>query len=666
MNAPDGSIARGAEWAAANQRWLARRFAVLRARIDSRAAPDGATAGGAGIDDGIDTVDDRAPHAGFVPSAERIGALFGLSPFERDLLLLAAGVELDDALRRSVAQAQGLAPEQPLGIDYALALEVLPGAHWDAISPLAPLRHWQLVLADTAGGLAHASLRIDERVLHHVAGVAATDPRLDGLVQMASGFDAAAAVSAHAAATLAPAVDDSAAERAAQALRRHAAPIVAVHGSDAACRDLALRALQLAGLAALWTDPAHWPLDARDVADAARRLDREAALLGAGIVMPVDAQDGADAAAHAALHAGSAPATAQARRLVELLRSPLVLLSGTALPPSWPGRRTTRLAALPPAPDLPPAAALAAAQFRVDARTLADTHAALADADDPRAWWSALREAARGGLDALALRIDSRASFDDLVLPPATLATLREIAAQLEHRRRVFDEWGFGARESRGLGLCALFTGESGTGKTLAAEAIAAELALDLYRIDLAQVVSKYIGETEKNLRRVFDAAESSGAVLLFDEADALFGKRSDVKDSHDRYANIEVAYLLQRVESYRGLAILTTNLRNALDRAFLRRLRFVVSFPFPDETARRAIWRRQFPSQAPLGDVDFDALARIHLPGGHIRAIAVNAAFAAARRGTRIDHALLVDAARAEFAKLERSFAELGPGGAA
>lgn len=661
MNAPDASFTRSAEWAAANQRWLAGRFAALRARIDARAALEDATSGdhtlGAVAGDALDG---HAPPAGtpagFVPAADRIATLFGLSPFEHDLLLLAAGVELDDALRRRVAQAQGVVPEQPLGVDYALALEVLPGAHWDAISPLAPLRHWQLLLADTAGGLAHASLRIDERVLHHVAGVAASDPRLDGLVQVELASPAGAAV--------APAVDEAAAAHAAHALRRHAAPVVVIRGTEAASRDLALRALQIAGLAALWTDPAHWPLEARDVADAARRLDREAALLGAAVVMPADAGDGLDAASHAG--AAPVPALAQARRLVDLLRSPVVLLSGSTLPALWPGRRVTRLDATPPAPDLPPAAARAAAQFRVEARTLADAHAALADADDPRAWWTALREAARGGLDALALRIDSRAGFDDLVLPPATLATLREIAAQLEHRRRVFDEWGFGARESRGLGLCALFTGESGTGKTLAAEAIANELALDLYRIDLAQVVSKYIGETEKNLRRVFDAAESSGAVLLFDEADALFGKRSDVKDSHDRYANIEVAYLLQRVESYRGLAILTTNLRNALDRAFLRRLRFVVPFPFPDEAARRAIWRRQFPPRAPLGDVDFDALARIHLPGGHIRAIAVNAAFAAARRGTRIDHALLVDAARAEFAKLERSFTELGPGGLA
>jgi SpoVK/Ycf46/Vps4 family AAA+-type ATPase len=284
--------------------------------------------------------------------------------------------------------------------------------------------------------------------------------------------------------------------------------------------------------------------------------------------------------------------------------------------------------------------------------------------DRAAAVWPATREAARGGLDALAQRIVTQAAFDDLVLPKAQLGALADIARQLRHRERVYREWGFGEKHPRGQGLTALFCGESGTGKTLAAEAIANEAELDLYRVDLATLVSKYIGETEKNLKRLFDAAETSGAVLLFDEADALFGKRSEVKDSHDRYANIEVAYLLQRVEAYRGLAILTTNMKSALDRAFLRRIRFVVSFPFPDAAAREQIWRRQFPSRAPLADdVDFTALARLHLAGGHIRSIALNAAFKAADLSGRIEHAMLTGAAREEFAKLERSFND--PGGA-
>jgi SpoVK/Ycf46/Vps4 family AAA+-type ATPase len=200
-----------------------------------------------------------------------------------------------------------------------------------------------------------------------------------------------------------------------------------------------------------------------------------------------------------------------------------------------------------------------------------------------------------------------------------------------------------------------LFAGASGTGKTMAAEVLANDLRLDLFRIDLSQVVSKYIGETEKNLRRVFDAAEGGTAILLFDEADALFGKRSEVKDSHDRYANIEVSYLLQRMEAYRGLAILTTNRKNALDHAFLRRIRFVVEFPFPDAGERAEIWRRVFPPATPTEDLRIDKLARLNLAGGNISSIALNAAFLAAENGDRVRMSHLLSAARQEFAKIEK-----------
>ncbi len=193
----------------------------------------------------------------------------------------------------------------------------------------------------------------------------------------------------------------------------------------------------------------------------------------------------------------------------------------------------------------------------------------------------------------------------------------------------------------------------------MAGEVLAGELHLDLYRIDLSQVVSKYIGETEKNLRRVFDAAEEGAAILLFDEADALFGKRSEVKDSHDRYANIEVSYLLQRMEAYRGLAILTTNRKSALDPAFLRRIRFVVDFPFPEAPLRAEIWRRVFPRLTPTEDLRIDRLARLNAAGGHIRNIALGAAFLAADAGEPVRMSHLLSAARSEFAKLEKPLAD-------
>ena len=242
------------------------------------------------------------------------------------------------------------------------------------------------------------------------------------------------------------------------------------------------------------------------------------------------------------------------------------------------------------------------------------------------------------------------------MLPDAPMQILREIAIHARQRERIEEAWGSSAR---GLGLAALFSGPSGTGKTFAAEVLAHEMQLDLFRVDLSQVVSKYIGETEKNLRRVFEAAENGGAVLLFDEADALFGKRSEVSDSHDRYANIEVSYLLQRMESYRGLAILTTNNKAALDPAFLRRLRFLVQFPFPDPAHRAGLWKRIFPPLTPTESLDHSRLARLNVAGGNIRNIAIYAASLAAEAGEPVRMSHLMRAARVEYAKLDRPLTE-------
>jgi SpoVK/Ycf46/Vps4 family AAA+-type ATPase len=223
----------------------------------------------------------------------------------------------------------------------------------------------------------------------------------------------------------------------------------------------------------------------------------------------------------------------------------------------------------------------------------------------------------------------------------------------------VYGRWGFGRTMNRGLGISALFAGDSGTGKTMAAEVIANELRLNLYRIDLSAVVSKYIGETEKNLCRLFDGAEDGGAILFFDEADALFGKRSEVNDSHDRFANIEINYLLQRIEAFRGVAILATNMKSALDTAFLRRLRFIVRFPFPRAADRCRIWQRAFPAQTPLEQIDFSHLAKLNLTGGNIHSAALNAAFLAAEAGTAVTMPIILRALRSEYLKLERPINE-------
>ena len=281
----------------------------------------------------------------------------------------------------------------------------------------------------------------------------------------------------------------------------------------------------------------------------------------------------------------------------------------------------------------------------------------------------------RPRLQGLAQRIDCKANWDDLILPQQPQQILDQLVDQVRYRYRVYDEWGLANRLNRGLGVSAMFAGDSGTGKTMAAEIIAGELGLDLYRVDLSSVVNKYIGETEKHLRRLFDAFESCGAVLFFDECDALFGKRSEVKDSHDRYANIEINYLLQRLESYRGVAILATNNRGAIDKAFLRRLRFVVNFPMPELADRAKIWKRhlgvdvhELSQEAHTlslverpGAIDFGRLAQFPLSGGNIQSIVMNAAFRAAARSSEafVNMPDLLDATRDEYLKLDRPLSE-------
>jgi hypothetical protein len=269
--------------------------------------------------------------------------------------------------------------------------------------------------------------------------------------------------------------------------------------------------------------------------------------------------------------------------------------------------------------------------------------------------FAAARTQSQRDLGSLARRIEPVYSWDDLVLPLATLTQLRELSAALKNRHVVYTQWGFEEKLSLGKGLKALFAGESGTGKTMTAEVMTRELGLDLYKIDLSTVVSKYIGETEKNLDRIFRAAQSSNAIIFFDEADALFGKRSEVKDAHDRYANIEVAYLLQKIEEYDGFVILATNLILNVDDAFKRRMNYTVEFPFPDEHHRELLWRGMFPSQTPLGeDLDFAFLGRqFSMSGGNIKNAALAAAFLAAAEDSRVQMRHLIQSVAREWQKL-------------
>lgn len=298
-----------------------------------------------------------------------------------------------------------------------------------------------------------------------------------------------------------------------------------------------------------------------------------------------------------------------------------------------------------------------------DAASAAENLAILEGREDPSLddIYDGCRAQSNQRLIYLARRIKPRYGWEEIILPRDRIDQLKDIKNHIRHRGRVYHDWGFEDKLSLGKGLNALFIGPSGTGKTMAAEVIAHDLGIDLYKIDLSSVISKYIGETEKNLSRVFQEAEESNAMLFFDEADALFGKRSEVRDSHDRYANVEVAYLLQKMEEHEGVVILASNLGSNIDDAFMRRMNFVIEFPFPDEDYRRQIWEAMIPDRAPAAsDIDFEFLARkFKISGGSIKNIVINAAFSAAESSSPITMAHMVNSTRKELKKMGKAYSQ-------
>ena len=604
------------------------------------------------------------------PALQTVCESFGLTSFERDLLLLCAGVELDASIARLCAAARGVSVQTPLTLSFAMA--VLADAHWSALTPSSALRRWYLVELSAPDGLMHSALRISERVLHFLAGIDQFDARLQAVAERQRAPDVLPAPHVRVAERLASLWsehDDAQPPPIVQLCDAQATP--SCHIVAAACRSLGVAVLKLRA-----ADIPHAPAERGTLA---RISERDCVLSGSALIVEcLDAQQNS-AEEDAALAFASQVST----RIVLLAATPVSGMSRPVLRFDL-DRATARerrefwhdALGEEVATRLNGGVERLAAHFDLDAPSIR----AIVDAGDAsigaevsgnarveagrEALWEGCRRQARASLAGLADRIEPVARWDDLVLPVGATELLREIAVHVRSHGRVFDDWGFSGKSSRGTGVCALFAGPSGTGKTMAAEVLANDLDLDLFRVDLSRVVSKYIGETEKNLARIFDAGEASGAILLFDEADALFGKRSDVKDSHDRYANIEVSYLLQRMECYRnGVAILTTNMKSALDQAFWRRLRFIVSFQFPDAALRAEIWRRVFPAGAPVADLDIRKLSRLNVAGGSIHNIAVNAAFRAADEGCAIGMQQLRWAARQEYAKANRlpSDAETG-----
>ncbi|WP_436956193.1 ATP-binding protein [Streptomyces sp. SudanB182_2057] len=618
---------------------------------------------------GLPGPDPWQPPAGSVLAP--LAARFGLSPLDLDLLLVAVAPDLDARFERLYGYLNDDLTRRRPTVGLALELCGLAGAAPARfrLAPGAPL---------VAGGLVEVTeperpplsrvLVVPDRVTAHLLGNAWPDARLAGVLDEARED---------------PTAEPEAVRRTAAAVRTGTGLVQLRGRGDTG--GLAVAALGAAGLRPLVLDAAALARRSGDVPELARVAALEARLTGAGVVLgPLEA-----------LPDEPAERARTLRTLCSALRGIPLLIHGTpgwdplwaadtpvvvTVPAPSPERQAARwrhalerAAGDGSVPDDTEALARAVAAHRLDSgqvRRAADvavrTAAVAGRPVHPDDLRTAVRAQNGAGLDRLARRVEPSVGWDDLVLPPLTHRRLRELALRARHREQVLGQWGMRPGGGRGRGVIALFAGESGTGKTMSAEVVAADLGMDLYVVDLSTVVDKYVGETEKNLERIFTEASAVNAVLLFDEADAIFGKRSEVKDAHDRHANIESAYLLQRMESFDGIAVLTTNLRANLDEAFTRRLDVIADFPVPDATQRLALWERCLGDRLPrAGDLDLGFCAdRFELAGGSIRACAVTAAYLAAESGTPLTMSQVVTAIAQEYRKLGRLVleTEFGP----
>lgn len=615
----------------------------------------------------IESGADEAESAGALIRLRDLTRRIGLTELELEILLIALVPDLDSRFEKLYGYLNDDVTRRRATIGLTLALtESSPSSAW-ARSRLAPgsaLVDQGLVLVeDPDRPFLTRSLRVPDRLTAHLLGDDTLDNSLDGLVVQCQADD-----------------PDNARDLARAISAGHDLVYVreSVTGTGAA---MGVAALKLAGLQALCVDLG--PLAGqRDAAQIIRTMGREALLTKSGLV--------------AAMMEPLLEAHPAAIRLLTELAIPVILIGSATWDPRWAVQIPLITEARTPTPadrttwwnrelDHPSSEIIGDGSVAIDGGSGIDVravtaHFVLGPQQISRAVAAAraatsltgggltadgLRRGARAqnaaGLERLARRIEPQVGWADVVLPAPALRQLHELAARARHRDQVLNEWKMRPGGGRGNSVTALFAGDSGTGKTMSAEVIAGELGLDLYTVNLATVVDKYVGETEKNLERIFAEAGGVNAVILFDEADAIFGKRSEVRDAHDRYANIESAYLLQRMETFSGLAILSTNLRSNIDEAFTRRLDTIIDFPSPDESARLALWRRCLAPPLPCADdLDLEFCARaFELSGGNIRSVGITAAYLAAGSGGKITMIELIAAVQQEYRKLGRLILE-------
>jgi len=595
------------------------------------------------------------------PALDTLVNKLNLSSFERDILLLCAGAELDSEFSNLLST--GGSRELFSAPSFSLASAIFEDPDWSAFTPSAPLRYWRMVEVNKSQLLTKSPLKINEPILHYLAGVHEIHEKLEQVTTRVYPQDLLV-TSEHGLA-------DTILQTLIQHSKEQILPVLQFFGGEPADKlRMAAHVSTRLGLSLYSISIHSIPNSIEEITELSRLWNREATLKNYALFLDADNLDLNDkvrikSLIHFIDHADSLILIGSEQWMPVLKKTKFafdikkpaadeqLLLWRQILGETIDGQELEKLVS----------------QFNLSAETIQKAGREIfsyrkinglngePDTNADQQLWKICCRQTRPQMDELALYIEPAAEWDDLVLPETQKNILKEIAIHVRQRNKVYGKWGFEKKGTRGLGISALFSGESGTGKTMAAEVLANELNLDLYKIDLSKVINKYIGETEKNLKKIFDAAENGGAILLFDEADALFGKRSDVKDSHDRYSNMEVSYLLQRMEAYRGLAILTTNMKSALDKAFMRRIRFVVQFPFPDYIQRVEIWSKVFPQSTPKGNLDLDQLAKLNLCGGSIRNVALNAAFIAADENKSVMMSHISRAAKSEYLKLEKPF---------